>query len=804
MWRSKTILVKSAIAAIVSATMLHAGDISGRRENLFGTGQHETFIYLQGLGANSTSAHDIGFSWFGNYTLSGLPAGQYYLVGGETTAYPYLILNTPITVPASGTLNLDLDDHITMDSQGLGDLDSCQWVAQTFVATGRELAQFAVISPSGGSVVNATIREGGPFGPQIGPTETITNGSLFPALPRFAPGEVPLVPGRTYALRLDGIQPWRMAISFRPNPFPNGEAWIDGERLPETDLAVSIQCRDNGFIDGYRVTNWWRPDTFSEYVQTFTAGGTALRVASMMVAGPGGSHLMRASVHEWNGNYPYGAQIGPTKTAEMGENVFHAFIWGPNEVPLTPGTRYAVRYARVDGQPIAIYGDTDRVSGEQAYFDGVPDGGIDMAGRLVYEEEDRGDIAISNLQFTPISATQVRATFTTDVPSHATVVYRQGSPVFDTIQPAADVASTQHDIVVDHLIAGTTYAMHVLATNADRNVTETTPVNVTLPVSTANISGIAGGQRGAIAGADITLLELGASTTTASDGSFAFNNVPTGKHTLRLQSVAQESVEQEIEVAPGGSTDLGVITTTYTPVYEMSQSNPLSGWTTFGYFDGQFDTGSYDVDARTGNRWIGYVTNGADTVNGIHGGAYRTVNVVPGTVYRLAGFAQTRAFGSSDDPIDGVAVARLGIDLTGGTDPDAPTVQWSRYRFTSSEWMEHGIDFTSSGAQVTIFAQHKWDYFYPYPPWFIAAFDDIWLGVPATPIPDFDNDGDVDLDDYGRLQACVAGGGVEVSDPQCRRARLDGDEDVDAADIGRFIDCLSGADLPLDPDCSPN
>lgn len=79
---------------------------------------------------------------------------------------------------------------------------------------------------------------------------------------------------------------------------------------------------------------------------------------------------------------------------------------------------------------------------------------------------------------------------------------------------------------------------------------------------------------------------------------------------------------------------------------------------------------------------------------------------------------------------------------------------------------------------------------------------DITLTVTANPA-DFDQDGDVDLEDFGHLQRCFSGPGVVQSDALCLNTRLDEDEDVDQADFGIFQLCLSGANQPADPSCAP-
>lgn len=67
---------------------------------------------------------------------------------------------------------------------------------------------------------------------------------------------------------------------------------------------------------------------------------------------------------------------------------------------------------------------------------------------------------------------------------------------------------------------------------------------------------------------------------------------------------------------------------------------------------------------------------------------------------------------------------------------------------------------------------------------------------------DFNGDGDVDMEDFGRLQACLTGPNVPQHDPACAAARLDGDSDVDQDDVMIFLGCLSGAGIPAAPECA--
>lgn len=74
--------------------------------------------------------------------------------------------------------------------------------------------------------------------------------------------------------------------------------------------------------------------------------------------------------------------------------------------------------------------------------------------------------------------------------------------------------------------------------------------------------------------------------------------------------------------------------------------------------------------------------------------------------------------------------------------------------------------------------------------------------IVVTQPADMDDDGDVDIEDFGLFQTCYSGPGIAQTATACTLARLDNDDDVDHDDFGIFQRCLSGPNIPADPDCA--
>ncbi|MEP0844048.1 MAG: cellulase family glycosylhydrolase [Phycisphaerae bacterium] len=78
----------------------------------------------------------------------------------------------------------------------------------------------------------------------------------------------------------------------------------------------------------------------------------------------------------------------------------------------------------------------------------------------------------------------------------------------------------------------------------------------------------------------------------------------------------------------------------------------------------------------------------------------------------------------------------------------------------------------------------------------------VQITLTITGMPgDMDDDGDIDMEDFGLFQTCLTGRGLEQPAPECQRAKYDQDEDVDQGDVAKFIGCLSGPNRPAIVNC---
>jgi len=133
------------------------------------------------------------------------------------------------------------------------------------------------------------------------------------------------------------------------------------------------------------------------------------------------------------------------------------------------------------------------------------------------------------------------------------------------------------------------------------------------------------------------------------------------------------------------------------------QAGLLEGWFSFGDTDGTtastqtiFAVPSYEGEG------LYFAQAGSNVKNG---GAYQTVQAVPGVTYRFSARVYTRTEGSAAQPLDNNC--RIGIDPTGGHDPNSPDVIWSAPTESEQQWTQLAVEATARYARLTVFIRHE-------------------------------------------------------------------------------------------------
>jgi len=146
----------------------------------------------------------------------------------------------------------------------------------------------------------------------------------------------------------------------------------------------------------------------------------------------------------------------------------------------------------------------------------------------------------------------------------------------------------------------------------------------------------------------------------------------------------------------------------------------IPGWSTFGTTDGACAGGRtiFQVPAFEGAGM--YVAqSGSNTKNG---GAWQVVQATPGRKYRLTGRVYTRTKGGGRKPLDNNC--RLGIDPSGGRDPDSPDILWTDKTESEQRWTLLSVEAIARTSRITVFLRHEMRRANT---WNLTLFDDIRL-----------------------------------------------------------------------------
>jgi hypothetical protein len=158
------------------------------------------------------------------------------------------------------------------------------------------------------------------------------------------------------------------------------------------------------------------------------------------------------------------------------------------------------------------------------------------------------------------------------------------------------------------------------------------------------------------------------------------------------------------------------------------ESGAFGSWTKYGQGDlRMIGSGWFGGSGPHNGAWA---FGGAGNSSVAKGGIYQRVAAVSGWKYRLSAWYWTYSEGGNYFTRNYQTVARIGIDPTGGTDPNSTSVAWSSYSISPSTYSQTQVTATASSNYITVFLYGGADNAIT---WTVFAFDDIVLTTTTAP-----------------------------------------------------------------------
>ncbi len=609
-------------------------------------------------------------------------AGDYTMYVNQPLffARPKLVAGVQIHDSQTTTINpelaIDYSCYVTNDWSW----DSPYY--QTFVATGTSINRLQWrLAGWNASRIEASVHHnnGGNVTtwPQIGPTKSAGTG-YGDAWTGYRSGDIPTVPGETYAIKLTGVGGdfGIMSRAEDGNGYAQGQAYDHNGNPQNRDLNITVfSDNDNTVIPYAKTTSGLGSlsDWAGVWGQTFKATGEGLAAADLWFASTTWDIDVRFRVYT---NNPSGTQIGPTKVsaaaAQTGGVGLVGVSYAPGEVPLTTGNTYYIEMAVPSDPwgftPYKFNNPVDDYPYGHAYMSGGSQTSVDLSMTIM----EYGSAGPPEIERHPASLTP-SVTQGSSPPSDTFTVRNSGGGVMSytisdnvgwlSVDPPSGASAGEADLI------SIIY----------------------------NTSGLGIGSH------------VGTITINAPDATNTPQTV-----IVHLSVVEAPAIERD--------------PASFSPTVPRGDTLPDDIFTVRNSGGGTLD---YVITDNAG--WLSVNPPG-----GSSSGETDTIHIV-------------------------YDVASLAMNSYTGT-----------------------ITISAPGASNT--------------PQYVVVH--LTVEAPEFAPCDFDEDGDVDQEDFGQFQACYSGAGIPQNDPDCDGADLHQDGDVDRDDFARFQQCISGPNVPADPLCA--
>ncbi|GMU24092.1 MAG: hypothetical protein AMXMBFR13_41690 [Phycisphaerae bacterium] len=708
------------------------------------------------------------------------PAGWYSMLLTQPIFYarPTVVTDIQIVDGQVRTVNPDLNPdygcrHL---ADGAWSWDTTWY--QTFMARGTSVIriQWLLAGWHANRIAVSVHRDNGgaiTSWPQVGPSKTGEVG-YGDGWVGFRSGDIPLTPHQRYAIKLTGqggTHPYDFAIRTRVEDgggYALGQAYDSGGNPRNLDLVATVFTDNDGCVIPYIDMTPGNVEDLAggtgTWGQTFRATSVALAAADCFVAGSGTWDV--DAVFRIRQNGPGGAQVGPIKTGQSLYQAANSGIIGvsyaPGEVPLTPGNTYFIEMSPAPGSPAfeAYKFHSQSENGYahgQAYKNGIAQSNVDLE-MTIMEYKPWYTPAVVNPSFEDygglLEGWRVNALDGKgpDNPPHSnTNPYGPRTNFGDHF--AGKITSWQ----------GMNFSFGQIIEVGDFS-----------PSSTR------------VEWALDAHVQLRSHSGTTEYPDNVHQHWEVGWMNNGSVPPAPDRCDQYSTLALIAGSFTGNDRKEFLP---LSVGGSITGVTGLKYV--ALRVRLYNDSAR---EW---------SMSNIDNVSFTAVVPPPGPQLEVTPSIYTSAcFGSS--PPDGqLTVRNSGADtLNYALSDDAPWLALVPEQGALSAGQSRIVQIMYRMADLPPGAHHAT---------ITVESPDAWnspINIPVevvieTAPPDFDLDGDVDQEDFGRFQVCLTGAGVIQLDPVCQlRARLDSDEDVDPTDLEVFLRCMTAPNVIADCHCA--
>ena len=403
------------------------------------------------------------------------------------------------------------------------------------------------------------------------------------------------------------------------------------------------------------------------------------------------------------GNNPNGTVIGSFNSYYLESQLGGEMIGGeaPGDgIPVSPNTEYFLKVERTDGQGIYLF-----TSNTNPYPDGIrwvgntPQSGWDLyaaiRGNTVAVSTDVGTLAgtVKDTSNNPISG----ATVTTNPGSFSATTNGSGSYTISNVPVATYNVTAQAANFSPSTATGKTVS-----------TSQTTTVNFNLAAGpttgtiTGTVTNVSGGSP--ISGATVQTTTGSYSTTTNGSGVYTLSNVAPGSYTVQVSKSGFDT-----EQSTGVSVIAGLTTTRNIQIAAVAAFSGLSN----GNFEGGFYNNP-DADHKSGNSWTQFTASGFSKSGGFYSASNHSPNwaqsfwesnYISGIYQRATGADVGNCYHGSVWVKASSSSAKfwVGLDPTGGTNPNSAHIVWSAATQPGGTWTQISTQAAATSSAITLY-----------------------------------------------------------------------------------------------------